>query len=155
MPEVVYPQNGEDGKPRTWDVAFPIWQNDDENTEWQIINQILESIAMNNRFGKETVDELQARLKKDQHEWFVSRLKQFEGEKHDHHEEFTSHTQFGCGEDCVIPEDRQKLMEQRRHVFQSYGKWLFYLEEVFAQLGGAYREFKNRAPATVQPTMEN
>lgn len=144
MPEVVYPKPAEDGSPRTWDQVFPIWKNDDEAYEWQLINQILEAIAMNNRFGGETVKQLQARLIKVNTEWFTEKLAKLEGEPHKHEEEFpeANHLDLRCS--CPVPEDRKELLKERRQVFESYGRVMFYLQRIFEELGGAYREWKTR-----------
>jgi len=144
MPEVVYPKPAEDGSPRTWDQVFPIWNNDDEVYEWQLINQILEAIAMNNRFGDETPEQLQARLMKVNTEWVTEKVAKLEGGVHKHKEEFpeADHSDLGCG--CPVPEDRKELLEKRHAAFESYGRVMFYLQRIFEELGGAYREWKTR-----------
>lgn len=144
MPEVVYPKNAEDGSQRTWDQAFPIWNNDDEAYEWQLIDQILEAIAMNNRFGDETPTQLRDRLLQANLEHFEAKLREVEGGIHKHREEFpeAEHTDRGCG--CPVPEDRKAMMEKRHKLFESWGRVSFYLFRIFEELGGAYREFKSR-----------
>jgi hypothetical protein len=142
MPEVVVPTPSADGSRRTWNQVFPIWDNDDEDTEWRVIDQILEAIAMNSRFGDKTADELKIHLMSTQHAFFVEEFAKLNGEPHNHKEEFPL-VERGATQD-QIPEDRKKIMEDRQRCFKSYGKWMFYLEEVFANLGGAYREYKSR-----------
>ncbi len=137
MPEVVVATEG-----RTWDVVFPIWKNDDQDSEWRIINMILEAIAMNNRFGGKTNEELKATLIKEQHEHYKELFQKLEGGEHDHKAEGFDHNTFGCGKGCEVPEDRTKMMEERALKFRFYGEWRFYLDEVFNNLAGAYREYK-------------
>lgn len=151
MPEVVYPANAEDGSSRTWDQVFPIWNNDDEPYEWQLIDQILEAIAMNNRFGDKTPEQLRDHLLRRNLDLFTEQLAKLEGERHKHSEEFPDVDHYDRGCSCPIPEDRKELMEKRRKTFESCGRVMFYLYRVFDELGGAYREFKSR-PEPVEVT---
>jgi len=140
MPEIVYPSPDADGKPRTWNDVFPIWQNDDEDTEWRIIDQILEAVAINNRFGGKTPAALRAHIIKSQTEWFAEELAKNTGSPHDHKTEFPGKNWAEILE--LLPEDRKQDLEERAILFKSLGKWLFYIDQVFANLGGAYREYK-------------
>lgn len=145
MPEVVYPTPNEDGTPRTWVDVFPIWLNDDESTEWQVINAILEGVAMNNRFGDKTPSALKADLKKRYHDYYVEKIATKVGKPHNHKEEGFDHSEFGCTKECAkkIPYRRRKVIKERAKYFEYYGKWMYYLEEIFKNLGGAYREYKS------------
>lgn len=136
MPEVVYPTDGEDGKPRTWDKVFPIWGYDEPN-EWAIINSILEGIAMHNRFGKGTREEFKQTLidsaNRMQTETLEKSLKAL-GEKKG------AKTKTLGGATVKTPDE--ELMKARLDQFASYGMYRWYVDQVFANLGGAYREYK-------------
>jgi hypothetical protein len=140
MPQVIYPSADENGVTRTWDQVFPIWKNDDENTEWRVIDMILEAIAMNSRFGNENVEQMRARLKKTQHDFFAEELAKCVGDPHDYRAEFPDMDRNEIR--TALPADRCDLMEKRRVLFTSYGKWMFYIDTVLDNLGGAYREHK-------------
>jgi hypothetical protein len=131
MPEVVVPTAAADGSERTWNQVFPIWENDDENTEWRVIDQTLEAIAINNRCGLDTPQELQARLIKAQHEYFKEELAKCEGESYNKKEM-----------ELPITPERQAILDRRTQLFTAYGKWMFYYTEVFANFGAAWREHK-------------
>ena len=115
MPEVVYPTPDAEGNARTWDQVFPIWKNENDNVEWRIINTLLESIAMNNRFGGKTVEELRAFLFED----MVKNCRKF------------------------IEEVGTENLEERNKLFREFGQYVYYLDMVFENLGGAYREYKS------------
>jgi hypothetical protein len=106
MPEVVYPKKG------NWEDVFPILTDEKNALDNAVVNQILYSIAMNNRFGKMSPKELKADIAK---------------QIRDNTEKFLS--------DMTDP-------EERRNMFAQFGAYCFYLDKVFANLGGAYREMK-------------
>lgn len=147
MPEVVYPKKGADGKPRYWNEVFPIWENDDEHKDYQFIDSILEAIAMNNRFVGKSLPALKRDLKSRYAKYLRETLEKMgDGGVHKHREEFpdSEHRDYGC--ECPVPEDRKKFIERRDALFESYGRALFYIDRIFEELGGAYREFKSRPP---------
>lgn len=140
MPEVVYPSNDADGNSRTWDQVFPIWKNDDDDNDWRIIDQILEAIAMNNRFGGKEPDALRAEMIAYYTGIVKETLDGLNGEPHNHKEEFPGKSPTEI--DILIPADRKKIIEERGKYFRILGRYLFYIDEVFKNLGGAYREYK-------------
>lgn len=105
MPEVVYPSNG-----RTWVEVFPDLPN--ECDDWACISDILLAIAMNNRFGNMTVEELRA--------------------------EFTKRVDESLGSDLEKTDDPVRKASIRK-AKEYYHK---YIPLVFDNLGGAYREYK-------------
>lgn len=115
MPEVVYPSPDAEGNSRTWDVVFPIWKNDNDNSEWRTINTILEAIAMNNRFGGKTVEELRGHLNNE--------------------------IMVNCHK--FLEEVGTENLEEREKLFRQLGQYLYYVAQVFQNLGGAYREHKS------------
>lgn len=112
MPEVVYPSDDAEGKPRTWDKVFPVWKKEG-NDEYEYINSILYRIACNNRFGGKDNETLKASIIA---EMIEATKKSLETETDD---------------------------EKRNNWFASLGKMVFYINETFANLGGAYRERKS------------
>lgn len=85
------------------------------NHEWRVIDSVLEAIAMNNRFGDKTPRQLR--------NWWIER----------------------------VLEETEKLLEKeadpqkRLDIFRDCGVNLYYLDRVFRNLGGAYREYKSFA----------
>ena len=112
MPEVVYPSNDETGKPRAWNTMFP--ELPDSHDAWQVINNTLESIAMNNRFGDKTPDQLREHLVKYGQEFTQDRLRE-----------------MGSFDEAKF----DKIMI-------AHGLYNYYTNYVFDNLGGAYREYK-------------
>jgi len=113
MPEVVYPtDNPQDDTPRTWDQVFP--DLSDHTGDWDIVNGILYQIALNNRFGKFTVDQLRENLNQNAFDDLEINLAR-SGENSD----------------------------SRHNDFAHYGRTLYFIKEVFGNLGGAYREHKH------------
>src|SRR6185369_3854954 len=109
MPEVVYPTQDAEGNPRNWDDVFPVWKSDDD-VDWRVVNGILEAIAMNNRFGDKTPEQ----LKESMIEYALSQT------------------------DVFLEKDGFKT-EERTLTFSSLGRHLYYIRKVFENLGGAYR----------------
>jgi len=146
MPEVVYAKSGED-----WNKVFPIWDQNVENYEWRIINSILEAIAMNNRFGGKSTEELKASIlvgiKEQVNEELNKTLIALQALPN------PEAGMFGAKVED-INEDHQKVLDTRRNYWAEYGRWSYYLDAVFENLGGAYREYKNRSDNHVSPTVE-
>jgi hypothetical protein len=115
MPEQVYPTPNADGTARTWNEVFPIWANKDDQLEWRIIDSILEAIAMNNRFGSKTPEELEFSLAETAQEKLARELDK-------------------AGDN----------LEERQDWLRSYGAFTYYLPLVFQNLGGAYRVYKDQ-----------
>jgi hypothetical protein len=101
-----------DGKDRTWHDVFPIWPVEDD-PDYTYINEILESIAMNARMGSRTNEEQKAHLIKLVTDNYRKTI-----------------------EDVSLP------LEKRNKEFASFGRYMWYIEEVFANLAGSYREWK-------------
>lgn len=145
MPEVVYSKSGED-----WNKVFPIWDENVEQYEWRIINSILERIAMNNRFGGKSNDELKASIMKgireqveEEHEKTLIALQALPNPEHN---------DFGVKKGDIT-EEHNKVLNIRNGYWAEYGRWAYYVEVVFENLGGAYREYKNREDNHVSPTV--
>jgi hypothetical protein len=139
MPEVVYPKN-KGKQSRTWNEVFPIWDQNAEQTDWRVINEILEAIAMNNRFGGKTPAQLKKHIQGSIDKWLAKELEE-------NLAEFQAlsnpelHGLNGVLKSDITPE-HEKAEEKRRSLFATYGRYSYYIKEVFANLGGAYREFK-------------
>lgn len=114
MPEVVYPTPDAEGNSRTWDQVFPIWKNDNDQKEWRTVNTILEAVAMNNRFGGKTPDQLKEHLRQQ----ILDNCHKF------------------------LEETGTENLEERQNLFGQLGQYLYYVQMVFENLGGAYREHK-------------
>lgn len=136
MPEVVYPTPDEQGNPRTWDNVFPIWSVEQTpDPEWKVINTILEQIAMNNRFGEATPAELKQRIAEE----IRGNVNKFLNEVFDKY----------LIESLNIPDElpevspKEKFFKERASILRQYGTYTLYLDQVFDNLGGAYREYKS------------
>lgn len=115
MPEVVYPKPDESGKERTWGDVFHYLP--DECDDWATINSVLENIAMFNRFGCD------------------------ECGKFEEHREHYLNDQYDWFKNYVVKSD-SKDNDERKKILWSYGMYIFYANEVYKNLGGAYREYK-------------
>ena len=138
MPEIVYPTPDGEGNERTWDVVFPIWKIDADDNDWRVIDQILESVAMNNRFGKNTPIE-------EQHRIIASINEQFEKFLQENLEKLQQLPNVKKADSNLeIPEHQaiDDLLKERSRLFAAYGRWRWYIDHVFANLGGAYRQYK-------------
>jgi hypothetical protein len=139
MPEVVYATPAEDGTHRNWDDVFPVWKQNAENNEWRVINEILEVVAMNNRMGTKTPEELKQHLievvTRNNDEMLEDNLKKLQA---------LPNPKMGAlgplKED--ITKEHEKVLEERKNTMYTYGLYRYYIDKVFANLGGAYREWK-------------
>jgi vacuolar-type H+-ATPase subunit E/Vma4 len=141
MPEVVYPTPDANGKSRTWDDVFPIWKLNAENTEWRVINNILEAIAMNNRFGEKTADEMRQHLLDNALNSVSGYLEENESKLRELPNPESG--SYGLLNKEDITEAHQKILDERITDWQTYGKYAFYIIRIFENLGGAYREHKS------------
>lgn len=143
MPEVVVATPDANGKPRNWAEVFPIWKQNVETSEWRIINEILgDGIAMNNRMGGLTLDELKARIRKNIDEHFKTYFDETLAEL----QALPNPEMNGMGIALKNPEelteDHKKILEKRNTAWASYGKWLYYLDAVFENVDSVYRQWK-------------
>lgn len=94
-----------------WDDVFPIikQQKMTDNAELSVINAILYTIAVNSFKGLSTTA-LKNRLKKQAHEDLQKALS-----------------------------DTERSDSERQQLYAEYGRSMYYIEEVFRNLGGAYR----------------
>lgn len=140
MPEVVYATPDANGKPRNWNDVFTIWNLNVENSEWRVIDNIMDIVAMNNRMGSRTSDELREHLLKEAAKNITSLLTETE-------EKLAALPNPSLDEirekrDEVITEEHKKILKDRNDLWAHYGKYVFYINAVFDNLGGAYREYK-------------
>ena len=139
MPEVVVPtKDPTTGQERTWNEVFPIWNNDDEDTEWRVINQLLETIAINNRMGGKSLKVLKETIRKSQIEFYTRRLDETRPAT-ELDINYKTHPEL---KDEASIASRAEVLAQRAHVFEYLGKWMYYLDVVFENFDHAYREYK-------------
>lgn len=116
MPEVVRPTPTKRGRDRNWDEVFPIWkkENDPDNIEGRVINQVLYAIAMDNRMVGTSREELKQQLLDNA---------------------LRSVNEY-------LTEDGMNI-EERSKTLLVYGQTIYYINEIFNNLGDVYREHKS------------
>lgn len=121
MPEVVYPSPDKNGKSREWKNMFPELPNTHDG--WGIINNTLYTIALNNRMGGQTTEELRKRILDDYNKQMTEML-----------------VKNRMGNKKLSPKTIEKRSEVFNKWMKDYGIAIWYVNQVFDNLGGAYRE---------------
>jgi len=140
MPQVVVAKPDANGEARNWDDVYPIWKQNAERTEWQVINHILEAVAINGRYGGQEPEELKARLiadiKKQIDTELEQTLKEFQALPN------PETNGFGFVKNDDISPEHEEVIKKRRNLWAEYGTWVYYINDVIDNVVGTYREYK-------------